>query len=100
MNAQTRKVFLLAVSTSVLVVLTASAQTQQMSTAVEQALLSEDWAKVLQLCGTSSQPSDTGTLRAIRGHACLALNRNDTSLEMFLSLKTDADRRHSWAWLP
>jgi len=59
----------------------------------ESALLAENWTAVAADC--SNQPDASAVLRALRGHACLALNRNDESLALFRSLANDRDRR---AW--
>lgn len=52
---------------------------------LESALLAEDWEKVINLLDTVNVETRSPVLRMIKGHACLATNRNDESLCLFLS---------------
>jgi tetratricopeptide (TPR) repeat protein len=58
---------------------------------VEAALLKEDWAKVAELL-PDGVCSDSPVARMIKGHACLALNRNNESLGYFVSAGLSEDR--------
>ena len=54
--------------------------------ALEQALTRGDWARVAALCPAAQQLADAPVLRALKGHACLALNRNNESFGAFASI--------------
>ena len=67
----------------------------------------EKWQAVYNACGPVQAPESNPVLRAIKGHACLALNRNNESVRLFLSLsresgrddsrKSDRDQWNEWA---
>ena len=76
----------------------AAGESAPVSPDVRQALLAQDWGEVAQLCGPSEGLGSSPVLRALKAHACLALNRNDDSLALFLSLKSDADRTAWKEW--
>ena len=65
--------------------------------ATEQALLASDWQAVAERCGTIGEKT-AAPVRAVKGHACLALNQNDHSLRLFLSLASDPERQQWRAW--
>ena len=65
---------------------------------VEQALLAEDWIKVAELLREVDTTSASPVLRLIKGHACLALNRNNASLELFASMLKDTDSQAWQVW--
>ncbi len=72
---------------------------QAVPVAVEQAVLDEDWPAVTtQLAGVETNGA-SATLRLIKGHACLALNQNNQSYCLFLSLtsRTDCVAYGDWA---
>jgi tetratricopeptide (TPR) repeat protein len=48
--------------------------------------------KVLTICNDEKFLAESPVLRAIKGHAYLAANSNNKSLEMFLSIDNEADR--------
>ncbi|GEM_PF-1101227 len=52
----------------------------------EAALLAEDWPKVAELLASVTPETPSPVERLIKGHACLALNRNNESLCLFLSV--------------
>lgn len=62
---------------------------------VERAVLAEDWERILRL--VNDNPSSP-VLRAIRGHACLALNNNNESLRLLVSISSEADSRQWQQW--
>lgn len=59
----------------------------------------ENWDTIAKLCGSNEQLTSSPILRAIKGHACLALNRNDESLYLFASIsrKEDCQKWKEWA---
>jgi tetratricopeptide (TPR) repeat protein len=61
------------------------------SSDIEKALLTEDWETVAAKVGPDEQVSASPVLRAIKGHACLALNHNNESLLLFLSISDEPD---------
>ena len=62
------------------------------SDALCRAVLAENWKGVIDLCASEEDTPMPVHLRALKGHACLALNRNDESLGHFLSIVNDGDR--------
>lgn len=66
---------------------------------VAEALLAQpvDWQQVAAHCGTVG-PKTTAALRALKGHACLARNDNNTAWQLFLSLDTAEARREWHRW--
>lgn len=71
---------------------------QENDSRLEKALLSEDWKKVADLLGSVDTETPSPALRLIKGHACLALNRNNESLCLFLSVSTDEERKEWEKW--
>lgn len=57
---------------------------------MEKSLLAEDWKYVIDNYSSSEELNSSPILRAIKGHACLALNRNNESLLLFLSITHDS----------
>ena len=73
-------ILLLLVSVIVLKPLTVNAQPAQIvDKKVEDAILVEDWKKVADKLGAVDPETPSPILRLIKGHACLALNRNNES---------------------
>lgn len=56
------------------------------------AVLAENWKGVIDLCAVEEDAPVPVHLRALKGHACLALNRNDESLAHFLTMTEESDR--------
>ena len=71
---------------------------QETDTGLGKAILSEDWKKVADLLGSVDTETPSPVLRLIKGHACLALNRNNESLCLFLSVSTDEERKEWEKW--
>lgn len=65
---------------------------------IEAAVLSEDWKKVNTLLDKVDTQTEDPVLRLIKGHACLALNRNNESLCLFLSASSDNDLEKWGEW--
>jgi tetratricopeptide (TPR) repeat protein len=63
---------------------------------MERALAKGDWKEVYALCGSDRDSNPSPVVRAIAGHACLATNRNNSALVLFLSVDNDTSSR---AWL-
>jgi tetratricopeptide (TPR) repeat protein len=69
---------------------------------VVQALLSEDWKSMEQQLNAVSPGSPSIEQRMLKGHACLALNRNNESLALFRSVSSAEESRQwdNWtSWL-
>lgn len=62
---------------------------------LEKAILAEDWEKVIQLLPAEAEPNMPVYLRLVKGHACLATNRNNESLCLFLSA-TSKEKLQKW----
>lgn len=65
---------------------------------VKDAILAEDWSKVADLLDQVDAQSSSPVLRVIKGHACLALNKNNESLCMFLSASSGDDLNNWDEW--
>ena len=94
---------LLKIAVAVVVVayaaLCAQAADSEVSPDVGKALLAEDWNKVADLLIKVDAESPSPVLRLLKGHACLALNRNNDSVGLFLSVSdtTELNAWHTWA---
>ncbi len=66
---------------------------------VERALLAEDWNQVFSLLKEVTPATPSPVLRLIKGHADLALNRNNESYCLFFNAtsKTDINKWLEWA---
>jgi hypothetical protein len=62
---------------------------------LEKAILAENWEKVIRLLPTEAEPNLPAVSRLIKGHACLALNRNNESLRLF-ARRTSKDDLAKW----
>jgi tetratricopeptide (TPR) repeat protein len=65
---------------------------------VEDAILAENWTKVASLLDSVNPQTPPPVLRLIKGHACLALNRNNESLCLFLSASSENDLKEWEKW--
>jgi tetratricopeptide (TPR) repeat protein len=65
---------------------------------VEKAVLEEDWTKVTDILGPDDSLKAPAVARLIKGHACLALNRNNESLCLFLSVTSESDLKKWKSW--
>ena len=65
--------------------ITGSLLAQDLQPADQRALLNEDWAAVNAGCDRALQLRPSPICRLLKGHACLALNRNNDSLVQFAS---------------
>lgn len=90
---------LLLVSVIVLKPLTVKAQSdKEVDKKVEDAILAEDWKKAADLLGSVDTETPSPVLRLIKGHACLALNRNNESLCLFLSVSSEDELKVWEKW--
>lgn len=69
-----------------------------LSADVDRAFLVEDWERVVSLLISVDQPKLSPIERLVKGHACLATNRNNESLCLFLSVKEDGDLAQWKSW--
>ena len=67
-----------------------SAFQTNITTEIENAALAEKWQLVADQCGPNEKLTSSPVLRAIKGHALLALNQNNESLLLFLSISEDS----------
>jgi len=77
--------FLLLITSS----LSAQASTSNISPALENAVLAGDWETADVLLKNITSKSQSPVKRLIKGHACLALNKNNESLDLFASALDD-----------
>ena len=79
--------------------LPASGTTQAVHTEqIEAEILSEDWKKIVETIVTVDDRLLSPEFRLIKGHACLAMNRNNESLCLFLSASSDDNLRKWRQW--
>ena len=65
---------------------------------LEKAVLSEDWERVAEQLSSVGPSHPSPVLRLIKGHAALALNRNNESRCLFLSVSSEDDRKDWGVW--
>jgi tetratricopeptide (TPR) repeat protein len=65
---------------------------------VEQAALTENWTEVLRLLDGVDGKALDPVFRLIKGHACLAMNQNNESVNLFLSTMGNDDLRAYQDW--
>jgi len=67
------------------------------NTKLQEALLAEDWGRVVGLLQNVDIKTADPILRFVKAHACLATNRNNESVLLFLSSNSDDLRTwHEW----
>ncbi len=76
----------------------APAQIAETDAHLQSAVLSEDWAKLTELLVSVDSRTRSAVLRLVKAHACLALNRNNESLCLFLSASSDDDCEQWREW--
>jgi tetratricopeptide (TPR) repeat protein len=66
----------------------------------EKTILAADWKRIEAMCGPPESLEADPVRRMIKGHACLATNQNNPSLNLFLSVATEDEREEwfHWAW--
>ncbi len=62
------------------------------------AVLREEWAAIVDMLSLVNDANLPAEYRAIKGHACLATNRSNESLELFMSLLNGMDQRSWQRW--
>ena len=65
---------------------------------IREAILQEEWGKVAVLLDSVDAQTPSPVLRMIKGHATLALNRNNESLCQFLSVSSEDDIKKWEKW--
>jgi tetratricopeptide (TPR) repeat protein len=68
------------------------------SDALINAVINENWTGAINLCDNQYKDSSSAIYRAIKGHVYLAGNRNNESLDMFLSLNNSKDKQTWITW--
>lgn len=71
---------------------------EAISDEIKRAVLTESWQLVNELCGTQEQLTRSPIRRALKAHALLAINQNNESLKLFLSIASDDDLRDWTFW--
>lgn len=61
-------------------------------------IVAENWTGVARELHSVTPKTESAVLRMIKGHACLATNRNNESLELFASASNDDDRQTWQTW--
>ena len=75
-----------------LIFISCASNNQHSSDTLVNALLNEDWVKAQELCEKDYKDSSSTIYRAIKGHVFLANNKNNESLELFLSIREIEDK--------
>ena len=70
----------------------------QLDERLEEAILAEDWEKVVSMLPKDDEWNLPATLRLVKGHACLATNRNNESLCLFLSATSKEELQEWQEW--
>lgn len=65
---------------------------------LEPVILAEDWGKVVNMLSDVNEPNLPAPLRLVKGHACLATNRNNESLCLFLNTSSKKDLKEWQKW--
>jgi tetratricopeptide (TPR) repeat protein len=65
---------------------------------LEEAILTENWEMIVSLLPKKMEPNLPAPLRLVKGHACLATNRNNESLCLFLEASSETDHRRWKEW--
>ncbi|MBC8490725.1 MAG: tetratricopeptide repeat protein, partial [Bacteroidetes bacterium] len=65
---------------------------------IENALVNDGWEEVLNLLNFVKVQSSSSVLKIIKGHSCLALNRNNESLCLFSSVSLESDFKKWDEW--
>jgi len=65
---------------------------------LKQAILAENWEKVVSMLSDANEPNLPAVLRLVKGHACLATNRNNESLCLFLNTTLQEDLLEWQKW--
>lgn len=63
------------------------------------AIINEKWEDALLLCDNQYKDSTSVVYRALKGHVFLAGNRNNESLDMFLSINNPEDKQSWFSWI-
>ena len=80
----------------ILVLLLGSPRGFSMETSVEEAILRGNWQEVFEVLEKDSVKANDPVARLLMAHACLATNRNNSSMLLFLSVKEESDLQ-SWS---
>ncbi len=89
--------FLFLILLTALYPVTASAQSvQEINKNVEDVVLAENWEKAAKLLDDIKPETPSSVIRLIKGHATLALNRNNESLCLFLSVASSETDLKEW----
>jgi len=78
--------------------LRAETASREVTHETEEALLAEDWSNVAELLADVDVNTASPILRLIKGHACLALNKNNESYCLFLSAVSDSGLAQYGEW--
>lgn len=76
----------------------ANAASDDVAPELEKALLSEDWPKASELLTKVDTDTPSPTLRLIKGHACLALNKNNESVRLLKDTGKTEDNQQWQGW--
>ena len=71
---------------------------EQIDEQLKKAVLAEKWIEVTVLLDSVNAHTQSQVLRMIKGHACLALNRNNESHRLFLSVSSSEEIKRWEAW--
>ena len=75
-----------------------AAPMSQLGEQLEQVLLAEDWEKIVNMLSKDNDPNLPVVHQLIKAHACLATNRNNESLCLFLGASSNDDLQEWNKW--
>ena len=66
---------------------------------LKSAIINEEWANIYKICNESKFSNwDSCIFKTIKGHVYLSQNKNNESLELFLSVNNNRDKENWYKW--
>jgi len=90
--------FMLPIAVALVLFFPIKSLAENVPTTVESAILAENWTRVTECLTGVETNGASATLRIIKGNACIALNRNNESIALFLSVTSNVERLEYQKW--